>query len=148
MKRVERRATIGAPPEEVFGFLADLDNIAEWQTGVVSVRRTTPGPIAAGATAQVVRDVMGQRVEAPLTVVEYDPPNRLGIESKVSGVEARAVLDLTEAAGGGATELEFAMEIRGSMLSSFLEPIVANAAAANIDASLERLKSRFASEAH
>lgn len=146
MKRVERRATIGAPPEEVFAFLADLDNISEWQTGIVSVRRSNPGPIEAGAKADVVRDVMGQRVEAPLTVTEFEPPNRLAIESKVSGVEAKAVLDFEAADGGAATELEFAMEISGSMLSSFLEPIIASAAATDIDASLQRLKERFEPE--
>ena len=33
MQRVERSARIGAPPEAVFAYLADLDNLAEWQMG-------------------------------------------------------------------------------------------------------------------
>ena len=36
MKRVERRALIGAPPAEVFAFLSDLDNLSEWQSGVTT----------------------------------------------------------------------------------------------------------------
>lgn len=143
MKRVERSATIAAPPEELFAFVSDIENVAEWQTGVERVERLTPGGVGPGARARVVRTVMGQRIEAPLTVTEYDPPRRLAIESSVSGVRARGVLDLEPTDGGRATSLAFAMEIRGSLITSFLEPMVANAAIADIDASLERLRARF-----
>ena len=55
MQRVERSARIGAPPETVFAYLADLGNLAEWQIGVVSAEQTSEGRIGVGATAQVVR---------------------------------------------------------------------------------------------
>jgi hypothetical protein len=35
------------------------------------------------------------------------------------------------------------MEIRGSMLTSFMEPMIAGAAGGEIDATLERLRARF-----
>ena len=143
MKRVERRAVIGAPPAEVFAYLSDLENLSEWQTGVKSTRRTSEGEMGVGGTALVVRELMGQTIEAPLTITEYDPPRRLGIGSEVSGVKAHGVLDLAPADDGAATDLSFAMEIRGSMLTSFMEPMIASAAGGDIDASLERLKQRF-----
>lgn len=146
MKRIEKQATVPAPPEAVFDYLADLDNLAEWQPGVESVERTTDGPIGAGSRAQVVQNVMGRRITAPLEITEYERPHRLAIESKVSGIEARVLLALragdaeTDAA---ATELDFAMEIRGSGFSSFLESVVANGAATEVDASLQRIQERF-----
>lgn len=142
MKRVERSARIGAPPEEVFAYIANLDNVADWQTGVVSAERTSPGEMGPGATARVVREVMGQRVVAPLRITEYEPPRRLVIGSEVSGVRALAQLDLAPA-GEHATDLRFAMEIRGSLLTSFMEPMIANAAGSDIDVSLERVQRRF-----
>jgi carbon monoxide dehydrogenase subunit G len=142
MQRVERSARIGAPPETVFAYLADLGNLAEWQMGVVTAEQTSPGDIGIGSTARVVRELMGQRIEAPLTVTEYDPPQRLGIASEVSGVAAAGVLDLADA-GEGATDLRFAMEIRGSLLTRFMEPMIARAAEGDIDASLQRVKARF-----
>jgi carbon monoxide dehydrogenase subunit G len=145
MKRVERSARIGAPPEEVFAYLADLDNVAEWQTGVISAERTSPGEMGVGTTVQVVRELMGQRIVAPLTVTEYDPPRRMVIGSQVSGVKAQAELDIAPA-GDRETDLAFAMEIRGSMLTTFMEPMIAGAAGGDIDASLERLKKRFEPE--
>ncbi len=146
MKRVERSATIPAPAAEVFAYLSDLDRLSEWQAGVVSARRTSPGELGAGATALVVREVMGNRVEAPLTITEYDPPRRLAIGSEVSGVKAHATLDFAEADAGRATDLTFAMEIRGSGFTGFIEGMIASAAGGDIDSSLERLRERFAAD--
>ena len=144
MKRVERQAVIGAPPAEVFAYLSDLENLSEWQTGVTSARRTSEGDMGVGGTAIVVRELMGQTIEAPLTITEYDPPRRLAIGSEVSGVKADGILDLAPTEDGAGTDLSFAMEIRGSMLTRFMEPMIASAAGGDIDASLDRLKQRFA----
>jgi carbon monoxide dehydrogenase subunit G len=143
VKRVERRATIGAPPSELFAYLADLRNVADWMSGVVAAELTSEGEMGVGSTALVTRELMGQRIEAPLTVTEYDPPRRVVIGGEVSGVRASAQLDLARD-GDDATELSFAMEIRGSLLTAFMEPMIAGAAGADIDASLERIRARFA----
>lgn len=142
MKRVERTTTIRATPEALFAFLSDLDRLAEWQSGVVSAHRTSPGELGVGSTALVVRELMGQRVEAPLRITAYEPPHRLGIATEVSGVKAAGLLDLAPA-GDDATELRFAMEIRGSLLTAFMEPMIAGAAGGEIEASLGRIAERF-----
>jgi carbon monoxide dehydrogenase subunit G len=143
MQRVERRATIGAPPAKIFDYLSDLNNLAEWQSGVVSARRTSDGEMGVGATALVVRELMGQRMEAPLTVTAHQRPRQLAIASEVSGVKANATLDLAPVDGGKSTDVTFAMEIRGSMLTTFMEPMIASAAGGDIDASLEKLRTRI-----
>lgn len=145
MKRIERTARIGTSPDALFAYLADLGNLPEWQTGIVEARITSSGPLGVGSTALVTRELMGQRIEAPLTVTEHDPPRRLALTGEVSGITAAATLDLAEADGGGGTDLTFAMEIRGSMLTAFMEPMIASAATADVDASLDRLSRRFAS---
>jgi uncharacterized protein YndB with AHSA1/START domain len=142
MKRVERTATIAVPPDELFAYLADLDKLDEWMAGIVSAEVTSGGDLGVGSTARVVRALGSQQVEAPLTVAEYDPPRRLVITSEVSGVNVAASLDLAPA--GSATDLRFAMEIRGSMLTRFMEPMIAGAAGGEIDATLDRLRARFA----
>lgn len=141
MQRVERTARISAPVDEVFAYVSELDHLAEWQSGIVTAERTTDGEMRVGATARVVRELMGQRIEAPLTVTEYEPPRRMVIGSEVSGVRASAELSLEPA--GDETELRFAMEIRGSMLTAFMEPMIAGAAGGDIDASLDRLRRCF-----
>jgi carbon monoxide dehydrogenase subunit G len=143
MQRVERSARLAAAPEKVFAYIANLDMLAEWQGGVTGVQHTSEGGMRTGATAEVTREMMGQRVVAPLLVTAYDPPRLLGIASKVSGIEADATLELSPAEDGTATDLAFAMEIRGSGLTSFMEPMIAGAARGDIEASLERLQAKF-----
>lgn len=143
MQRVERAARLSAPPDEVFAYLSDLDHLAEWQSGVTSAHRTSDGGMRTGATAEVTRELMGQRITAPLLVTAYEPPTLLGIASTVSGVEAEATLRLAPADGGTATDLAFAMEIRGSGLTAFMEPMIAGAARGDIETSLARLEERF-----
>ncbi len=143
MQRVERTARLAAAPDAVFAYLADLDTLAEWQSGVTSAEPTSEGGMRAGATAEVTREMIGQRITAPLLVTAYEPPRRLGIASQVSGVQADATLELTPAEDGAATDLVFTMEIRGSGLTAFMEPMIAGAARGDIEASLERLQERF-----
>lgn len=142
MQRVERSAVVAAPPDEVFAFVSELDNLPDWQTGIVSVRRTSEGPVAVGATAVVVRELMGQRIEAPLKVTAYEPSRRLTVQGVVSGVVATATVDL--APHGQETALTFAMEISASGFTAFMEPMIAAAAATDLEASLGRLQQRFA----
>jgi len=42
--------TLSHPPEQVFDFLADFENEPAWNPECISVTKTSPGPIAAGAT--------------------------------------------------------------------------------------------------
>lgn len=144
MQRVEGSARIAAPPAEVFAYLADLDNLAEWQSGVLEARRLTDGEIGPGTKLEVTRELMSQRLTAPLTVTEYEPPRLLVIGSEVSNVRVVATLALDEADDGVATDLAFAMEIRGSGFTSFMEPMIASAARKDVAASLERVAERFA----
>jgi carbon monoxide dehydrogenase subunit G len=144
MKRVEGEGRIAAPPAEVFAYLADLDNLAAWQGGIVRAERVDSGEMRVGSSARVARELMGQRLEVPLTVSHYEPPTRLGITSEASGVKVAAMLDLRPADGGAATDLLFMMEIRGSLVTTFMEPMIASAAKGDIDASVARLQARFA----
>jgi uncharacterized protein YndB with AHSA1/START domain len=145
MQRVQRSAIVVAPPETVFAYLADLGHLPDWQAGVLEAKRTSDGPMAVGATARVVRQLMGQRFEAPLKVTEYDPPRRMVIDSAVSGVRVSIALDLANAPDGG-SEIAVTAEIRGSGLTGFMEPMIASAAASDLAASLERLRAIFAAD--
>jgi uncharacterized membrane protein len=145
VKRVERSIIIPASADEVFGFASSLDDLPRWQSGVVSTEMTSSGPMLVGSTALVIRELMGQRIEAPLEVTGYDPPRMLQLHSEVSGVKADAILEV-EPEGTDASRVTFAMEIRGSGFTSFIESMIASAAESDIDASLERLKDVIAQE--
>jgi carbon monoxide dehydrogenase subunit G len=141
VRRVERSAVVAAPPDDVFAYVSELDNLPNWQTGIVDVRRTSDGLVGVGASAVVVRELMGQRIEAPLKITAYDPPRRLTVQGAVSGVVATATLDL--ASHGQDTTVRFAMEISASGFTAFMEPMIAAAAVSDLEASLGRLQQHF-----
>jgi uncharacterized membrane protein len=62
MKRVERVATIATSPDELFAYLADLENLGEWMAGIVSAEVTSPGELGVGTRAHVVRALGSQSV--------------------------------------------------------------------------------------
>ena len=75
MKRVERVAAIATPPDELFAYLADLENLDEWMAGIVSAEVTSAGEYGVGTTARVVRALGSQRPrrarQAPGQLLEH-----------------------------------------------------------------------------
>ena len=84
MYKFEKNIMINRPQQEVFDFVTDLNNDAKWQSGIVSVERTSDGPIGAGSTWRYKLKFMGRELEAEIELTSYDPPNRASVKS-VSG---------------------------------------------------------------
>jgi carbon monoxide dehydrogenase subunit G len=146
MRRVERNAEIAATPAEIYAFLSDPANLPRWQTGIVSAERTSPLPIRRGSTARVVRELMGQRIAADITVTEAEPDRRLALTSAVSGIGVTATLELTPRGSG--TLVAFAMEIRAeNVFMTPIEGMVAGGAEQELDSSLARLQAALAPDA-
>jgi uncharacterized protein YndB with AHSA1/START domain len=143
MQRAEAEETIPAPPAEVFAFLADPANLPSWQTGVLSAERTSAGPVGRGSTARIVRELLGQRIAADLSMTAYEPDRLLELESTVSGVHAVATLELAPA--GAATRVRFAMSFAaGNVFLAPIEGVAARAAEQDLATSLDRLRGHFA----
>jgi len=139
MRRVQRTAQIAAPPAEVYAFLAEPANLPRWQAGIVAAERTSPPPTAVGSTARVVLELMGQQVNAEITVREADAPRRLALAASVSGMGILATLDLAPHDGG--TQITLASEVRAeNIFMAPLERMVTDTAERDLDASLNRLQ--------
>lgn len=144
MRHVSTSVHVPASPDRVFGFLADLDNLPTWQAGIVSTERTSPGPVAIGSTAHVVRELAGRRLAVDLRVTALEPDRRLALESTAAGVHVAAALELVPEGDG--TSVSFGMSIRAQnpfMLP--LEGMMAGAAERDLADSLSRLRDRFSS---
>jgi carbon monoxide dehydrogenase subunit G len=143
MRTVTASARLDAPPEAVFDFLADLENLPRWQTGIVSAELTTTGPVGVGSSAHVVRELMGQRLAVDLTLTDHQRGRRLELESATSGIGVVAALELEP--DGDGTRLTFGMRIQAqNVFLSPLEGMVAGAAERDIADSLDRVRRHFA----
>ena len=139
MRRVEASTSIDAPAESVFAFVADLDNLTTWQPGVLSAQQTSPGSVAVGTTARVLRELMGQRLTVDIEVTDYVPGRRLALASAAGGLSITAAMDLEP--DGQATLARVATEIRaGSAFLAPLEGMAARIAEDDMVAGLQRLK--------
>ncbi len=142
MRHVSATIQVPATRDRVFAFVADPANLPDWQVGIVSVERTSAGPIGVGSTAHVVRELMGRRLSVDLRVSAYEPDRRLGLESAAAGIEVEGILELTTE--GDATAVTFHMAIRAQ--NPFLAPLegmVAGAAEHDLADSLRRLRDRL-----
>ena len=131
--------TIGAPPEAVFAFVADLDNLPTWQAGVIAAEQTSSAPIGVGTTARVLRELMGQRMAVDVTVTAFDHGRRLAFEGAAAGISVAAAMDLEPAVDG--TLVRASTEIRArSAFMAALEGMAAGIAQEELAAGLQRLK--------
>jgi carbon monoxide dehydrogenase subunit G len=140
VKEAERSAEIARPADEVFAFLSNLANLPRWQSGVIRAEQTSPGPIGVGSTAVVERRVFGQQIVADLAVTAYEPPRRIVLETEASGVSVQASVEI-EPLEPKRCRVTFgmAMETSGFFMKA-VEPMVAQAAEVDIEASIARLR--------
>lgn len=140
MRGAERSAEISRPAEEVFAFLSNLENLPRWQSGVLRAELTTPGPIGLGSRAVVERRMFGQQIVVDLVVTAYEPPHRIGLSTEASGVSVEASVVVAEL-DDQRSRVTFGMATQAtSFFMKAVEPMVAEAAEADIEASLARLK--------
>ena len=72
MLRFERSVVIRRPLDEVFAFLSDFANDAQWSGAVKEARQTSEGPVGVGTAVQQINEFMGRRVETRGVVTAFE----------------------------------------------------------------------------
>jgi uncharacterized protein YndB with AHSA1/START domain len=112
--RVHAEREVGAPPDVVFAFLADLENHWELAADWVQVRaldRVDHGP-ARGARVRL-HGPLGLRRTARTRLLELDAPARVAGTAEVGGsTRALVAWDLEARAGGGRTLVRVGTEVQ------------------------------------
>jgi len=134
--RYRRTIEIARPPEDVFAFVTDLDNLPRWQPTVREVR--WDGELHEGAEFEETREMLGRRARSWLEVAVLDPPRELSIRV-VEGPIPLTVRHLLEPTGEG-TRLTLEAEGEAGGLMRLAAPIAERAAARQASQDLELLK--------
>jgi carbon monoxide dehydrogenase subunit G len=134
--RYRRTIDIARPPQAVFAFVTDLDNLPRWQPTVRHVEWKPP--LEQGSTFEETREMLGRRATSRLEVTALDPPREFSIRV-VEGPVSLTVRHLVEPASDGTRlTLDAAGEAGGFL--RLAAPIAERAAARQAGQDLERLK--------
>jgi uncharacterized protein YndB with AHSA1/START domain len=137
----ENTVVIRRPTEEVFGFLADFENIPKWNYAIAATRKISEGPVGVGTIYQQVRSVPS-RSEEHFEVTAYDPPRQLEIQGQLGPFPSRLSYALNAIPEGTRVTNTIELELRGPgrLLGRVAVPRVRDAVSANLQKLKELLE--------
>jgi uncharacterized protein YndB with AHSA1/START domain len=116
--------TVRAAPDEVFRFLADLENWPRWQSDMKSTTLAGGQAGEVGATYRYVSKAMGQTFDSTVRLVRVNAPREVAFEGEWSGMIRPSGRYLVEpAAEGSRVTLNPRPEVRG--IGRIMEPLIA-----------------------
>jgi hypothetical protein len=138
MATFQNTVTIRRPVQDVFGFLADFENIPAWNYAIVETRKTSPGPVGVGTTYRQIRSVPSRSEEA-FEVTAFEPTSRLEIHGGIGPFTATIAYLLTPLGDG--TSLTNTVDLQPtSGALRLLAPLAASRVRKAVAANLDTLK--------
>jgi carbon monoxide dehydrogenase subunit G len=103
--------TIEVPrtPAETFAYLADFENAAEWDPGVVEATRAGDGPTAVGSRFELIALFRGKRVPFRYVVTAYEPGARIALRG--DGDKAWSNDEIRVGAAGAGASVAYTAEL-------------------------------------
>ena len=99
---MESTVRIERPVEDVFGFVADLTNVASMDPSVKSVQKTSEGPIGAGSTFRIRQKAphLGKVRDTSVRYTTVKPNRKIAFEARVGPNSPTARLTFKRVDGG------------------------------------------------
>jgi carbon monoxide dehydrogenase subunit G len=129
--------TIHRSPQEVFDYLADFENVPEWNYAVVQTRKTSEGPIGVGTTYQQTRSLPSQSEES-FQVTKFESGRTLAIHGDLGPFTGTLSYQLEPVDDGTLLTNSADLEARGLM--KLAAPLAGGRIRQAVGANLEKLK--------
>lgn len=138
MISLESEIFINRMPEDVFAFVFEPANVAQWQESVVLAEFTSEGPLGMGSTWRNVSKMIGQEIDIEFEVIDYDPPHRLCYKSLSGPVQTKTCVTFESQNGG--TLLTFSGEGKPGGFFKIAEGILRKRLESQFEKNLKNLK--------
>jgi len=145
--RIEEIVEIDRPPEAVFSFVTDPENLPEWSSLVLEVRRETESPPQEGDRFTTVAKFLGRRFETPFEVSDHEPHGRHSDKSRGGPFEQEYIYAFEEA-GEGRTRLTWVAQGEPGGFFRLVGPLLERAGRRQFRADLQNLKDMLEAEAN
>lgn len=124
---------------EVFEFLSNPPNAAQYIDNIKDGHKITEGPTRVGTRFSETRLVHGKESMAELAVTEYNPPLTFGISNETMGVEIMYIYHLAPEHNG--TGIRWVCKLKASGLKRMMLPLIAGMLKKEDGAHLKKVKS-------
>jgi carbon monoxide dehydrogenase subunit G len=144
--RFENSIEVEQSPAEVFEYVSNLDNLAEWQSGVIESRVITPPPMRVGTIFEEDAKVAFWRTKASCTVTELTRPRLFAFKATSSGpIEYEGSFEFQPSGSGTAVKVSGSIRLKG--LWRLLQPLMASDIKRETRGELESIRRNLASRA-
>jgi len=138
--KVQKSVFINLAAEDIFAYICDLENMVDWSSTTISIRKTSPGEISAGATVHSTFRFLGRWLNVVFEVVEYSPGRCLVFKSIAGSPPCLFCYQFEALEGGGTTTTEEAVvQLVGGVIDQAGQ-VIASAVARQIEYDLQTLK--------
>jgi uncharacterized protein YndB with AHSA1/START domain len=130
---------IDRPIEDVFAFVADIEQFPKWESNFLEATKTSDGPVGVGTSYHCKLKVPGRRVESTLVVTEYVPNDRMAFRGDQPSF-ARPVGSFAFERADGGTRVTLYPRPQFGGVMKLLEPLMAGYVRRNAAGHVRRLK--------
>jgi uncharacterized protein YndB with AHSA1/START domain len=125
---------IARPTEVVFAYLAQLENIPQWNYAIGETRRQSGGEVGIG-TVYLQRRTLPHPMQEELEITAFAPPRRLAFTGGFGPFHGTATYILAPTGTSTLLTNEVALEAAGAqrLLGSLASRSIKNAVAVNLD---------------
>jgi hypothetical protein len=138
--KIELCLVIKLPAEKIFDYMVDAENLVEWSSAVIAVRKALPGMISVGATWRYTTRFLGRWLETTYELVEHEPSHLFTLKS-ISGLCPAIFSYKLEALECGRTNVSLEAVIHHiEGFSGLEEPVVVSAVRRQMEGDLLTLR--------
>lgn len=141
MIRIEHEITLQDNIDDVFSFIANVENNPKWDSDYIMAKITSEEPIGVGTEGKSVLSILGKSYESTFTYDKYDPPHLVSKHITAGNIKMEVTNGLEEVDNG--TQLTHYLEISHKGLKKIVEPFLAKKIKKQVHANLEQLKLYF-----
>jgi carbon monoxide dehydrogenase subunit G len=129
---------INRPQQEVFDFLSNPANDAQWQSSTEVSEWTSEGPPGVGSTQRSVIKFLGRKIDSTLEVTIWDPPQQFGFKVISGPVPFEGTVNLESKENG--TQLTQTVQAEPGGFFKIAEGLVGKQIKKSVETDLDALK--------
>jgi uncharacterized membrane protein len=137
--KVKYSVVINLPIEEIFAYVADFENLADWSGVVIAIRKKSPGAICVGTTLRSTIRFLGRWLDMVFEVIESEPNRYLTVKSISGGTPCLFCYQFDPAEDGG-TNISVEAMVHFAGIVGLAEPVVTRAIRRQLEHDLLTLK--------